>query len=453
MTKHVTIADNSLVIGTSSFVIRSSFGFRHSSFTIMPTIDLTLDCSIHDSFRVQQVAGMFDVPLAEKATERITLNLPPFDNDRPAMSAVEWRIGLIVGPSGSGKTSLARHLFGGDYYHFPAWPADRAVVDCFDDLSTRAITSLLTAVGFGSPPSWIKPYHVLSTGEQFRCNLARALSRNIASTRESPPLPLSQSPPLLPETFNLEPGTLPPRTVFDEFTSVVDRNVAQIGSAAIARALRSGAIPGQFVAVSCHYDIARWLEPDWTIDMAVRRFERRHLRRPPIKLAIHRCRREAWTMFARHHYLNGALAPGVRCFLATWRDEPVAFCATLPLIGRHKHWRITRLVTLPDYQGIGIGMRTAEAIAELHREDGLRINITASHPAVIAHCRRSPRWQLTRINTTGSRRASPRYNNYRGSPGRPVVSFEFIGSVGSAHQSSLNRRDVQRRNVDGERGM
>jgi GNAT superfamily N-acetyltransferase len=419
----------------------------------VPTISLTLTSPILDSFRVQQVAGMFDVPLAEKATERITLDVPPLGDEwpamsaveGPAMSAVEWRIGLIVGPSGSGKTSLARHMFADDYYHSAEWPTDRAVIDCFEPLSTRAITGLLTAVGFGSPPSWIKPYQVLSTGEQFRCNLARALSRNIlsvgndfcvASVGNSRSLPAAAGG--VPEAPNgVAAPTRPterhrgrslqksPRTVFDEFTSVVDRNVAKIGSAAIARALRTGAIPGQFIAVTCHYDVARWLQSDWTIDMATRRFTWRRLQRPRINLAIHRCRRDAWSMFARHHYLSGALAPAARCFLATWNGNPVAFCATLPLIGRHKHWRITRLVTLPDYQGIGIGMRTAEAVADLHSAEGLRINITASHPAVIAHCRASPHWQLTRINPTGSRRASPRYNNYRATTSRPTISFEF----------------------------
>ena len=30
-------------------------------------------------------------------------------------------------------------------------------------------------------------------------------------------------------------------------------------------------------------------------------------------------------------------------------------------------WRISRIVTLPDYQGIGIGMAATEAVAEVHR--------------------------------------------------------------------------------------
>ena len=51
-----------------------------------------------------------------------------------------------------------------------------SVVDCFDDVSGRHVVDLFTAVGFGSPPSWVKPYHVLSGGERFRCDLARALA-------------------------------------------------------------------------------------------------------------------------------------------------------------------------------------------------------------------------------------------------------------------------------------
>ena len=46
--------------------------------------------------------------------------------------------------------------------------------------------------------------------------------------------------------------------------------------------------------------------------------------------------------------------------MALWRGEPVAFCATLTLIGQKNRWRISRIVTLPDYQGIGIGMTVAE---------------------------------------------------------------------------------------------
>jgi GNAT superfamily N-acetyltransferase len=368
----------------------------------VPIIEVTADCPIHDSFRVRQVAGMFDVPLAEKSASTFRAEIP--GTDEP------WKIGLIVGPSGSGKTTIARQAFGDVLYQGHAWPADRAMVDAFGDLPIKVVTGLLTAVGFSSPPSWVKPYSVLSNGERFRCDLARALSVGVASAH-------------LPSLND----TTAPIVAFDEFTSVVDRNVAQIGSAAVARAIHGDQLKCRFVAISCHYDIAEWLTPDWIVDMATGTCQRRSLRRPPVQLKLFRCHRRAWTLFARHHYLNGNLAPTARCFLATWRDAAVAFCATFPLIGRRGHWRISRVVTLPDFQGIGIGMRVTESVAQQHRDDGLRINITASHPAVLAHCTKSPLWRTVRVLKTGSRSARRFIHNYRGSSGRAVASFEYLG--------------------------
>ena len=91
-------------------------------------------------------------------------------------------------------------------------------------------------------------------------------------------------------------GTTNSLVCFDEFTSVVDRNAAQIGSAAVAKAARNGFIPCRFVAVTCHYDVEAWLEPDWTLDMATGSVARRRLRRPPIRLAIVRAKRDAWRL-------------------------------------------------------------------------------------------------------------------------------------------------------------
>ena len=356
----------------------------------MPSVDVTVSCPVFDSFRVQQVAGMFDVPVAERATERFHVEMPELGDD--------WKIGLIVGPSGSGKSTIAREVFGDRLYRRREWPRDRAVIDCLGERPIKEITGLFTAVGFSSPPSWIKPFHVLSGGEQFRCNLVRALIE--------------------------AEGVV----AFDEYTSVVDRNVARIGSAAIAKGIRGGWIHSRLAAVTCHYDVIEWLQPDWVLDMATATFTRRCLQRPPIRLEIFRCRRRAWRMFARHHYLSGSLSTAARCFIALWEGVAVAFCATVSLIGRKGRWRISRIVTLPDFQGVGIGTRVAEAVAELHRREGHRLNITASHPAVIAHCRRSPRWRAVSVKKTGTGRT--RFiKGYRSSAGRAVVSFEYMGDV------------------------
>ncbi len=356
----------------------------------MPSVDVVVECPVFDSFRVQQVAGMFDVPLEEKSTERFTVELPEEDES--------WQVGLIVGPSGSGKSTVAREFFADELYRQTDWPKDRAVIDCFDDLPVRKVTELFTAVGFGSAPAWVKPYQVLSCGEQFRCDLAKSLA----------------SAPLV---------------VFDEYTSVVDRQVAKACSMAIAKGIRRGNLPCKFVAVTCHYDVAEWLEADWVLDMATGTLQRRRLRRPPIELEIRRCRLAAWELFARHHYLTGSLGAASRCYLATWQGEPVTFVATLPVIAKKNHRRFSRIVTLPDYQGMGIGMKVVAAVAELHRSEDHRINVTSSHPALIRHCKNSKLWKAVNVKKTGSSsRSAVGIPAYRSSKGRAVVSFEFMGT-------------------------
>ena len=173
--------------------------------------------------------------------------------------------------------------------------------------------------------------------------------------------------------------------------------------------------------------MTEWLAPDWVIDMATSRFQRRCLRRPPIELEIFRCHRRAWALFARHHYLSGRLPQAVRCYLVTWDGCPVAFCAVVSLIGQKNRWRISRIVTLPDYQGIGIGMAVVENVSGMYRAERQRMNVTASHPALIAHCRRSPKWRTVGFKKTGSPGAERFARNYRGSPGRAVASFEYVG--------------------------
>ncbi len=385
-----------------------------------------LTCPVYDSFRVRQIAGMFDVDIKQKAVQAFHTEEIPTDDD--------WKIGLIVGPSGSGKSSVARHVFGDCLYEAGEWPRDRAVIDCFECDSVRDVTQLLIAVGFSSPPSWIKPYHVLSNGERFRCDLAKALMGKCGmwsvecGVKEEKFGVKSLEFGVDEEKENPQlhtPHSKLHTVVFDEFTSVVDRNVAKVGSAAIARGIKSGRMPCRFVAVTCHYDVTEWLEPDWVLDMATGSVTRRSLRRPAVHLRIVRCRRRAWELFKRHHYLSAELGQGIRTYMALWDDEPVSFCAMIPMFGKKNHWRISRIVTLPDYQGIGIGSVLFDNVAAMYRENGLRVGATASHPSIVAHCEKSPLWRTTGVRKTGSR--PNRSGNYQGAIGRATVSFEFVG--------------------------
>ncbi len=308
----------------------------------------------------------------------------------------------ITGPSGCGKSTVARHLWPAELAQSAnlAWPADRAVVDAFPEaLSIRDISGLLSAVGFSSPPAWLRPFAVLSTGQQFRVGLARLLAEALAG-----------------------PGRL---VVMDEFTSVVDRTVARVGSAALARAVRGHDL--RFVAVTCHEDVIDWLQPDWVYRPATNDFTWRRLqRRPAIRLDVSRCGADLWPLFAPHHYLNHALAPAAVCFVARWEQRPVAFSAWLPFVGpgrpaRREH----RTVTLPDFQGVGIGQALSGLVASLWRGLGCRALSTTTHPALIAARQRSPFWVLRRAPSLAA--GHERRGRFRHATTRLTAGFEYTG--------------------------
>ncbi|MGE5194064.1 MAG: ABC transporter ATP-binding protein [Deltaproteobacteria bacterium] len=393
----------------------------------MPHVTCFRSIPILRTPRVRQLEGMFDVPPVEKSEVRWEATLPLEERD--------WQIGLIVGPSGCGKSTLARELFRESMIDGFNWPADQSIIDAFPpSMGIKEVVGLLSSVGFSSPPSWLRPFRVLSNGEQFRVTIARALA-------EKPDL-----------------------AVIDEFTSVVDRTVARIGSAAIAKTIRRRGQKEQgrrLVAVSCHYDIIDWLQPDWVFDPAANEFQWRSLRgreqrgsiqddgqgprhgagRPPVELEIARVHRKAWALFKQHHYLSNELSRAARCFVAfvvegceessaiqahTYNERPenppraAGPGRGLPLRDRtlrpaaftaviHRpdpgggYWAEHRTVCLPDFQGVGIGNALSEFVAGMFVATGKRYCSRTSHPAMIGHRAGSRLWTMHRGVSFGAR--------------------------------------------------
>lgn len=86
-----------------------------------------------------------------------------------------WQIGLIVGNSGTGKTTIAKSLFPDAYIEHFAYDKECFLDDFPREAKMQDVCKTLNSVGFSSPPSWLKPYAVLSNGEKMRCDLARAI--------------------------------------------------------------------------------------------------------------------------------------------------------------------------------------------------------------------------------------------------------------------------------------
>ncbi|MBC7240377.1 MAG: hypothetical protein H5T71_09785, partial [Chloroflexi bacterium] len=82
------------------------------------------------------------------------------------------------------------------------------------------------------------------------------------------------------------------------------------------------------------------------------------------------------------------------------------------------------------------------------RRRGRRIGITTSHPAIIRHCQRCPHWRLVAVRKHGSRGGGRNLPQYRGSRGRAVISFEYLGRPDHSGKTSPISRKTPRPRVD-----
>ena len=363
----------------------------------MPNFNIVKSIKPKESFRVKYVMGTYDIQNNNiEENFKGSLELPE-----------KWNVGLIVGKSGSGKSTIARELFGDKLIQNYEYNSDNILDDMPKGISVNEICKALSSVGFSSPPSWLKPYSVLSNGEKMRCDIARAMLSN-------------------DDMF-----------VFDEFTSVVDRNVAQIGSFALQKAIRRN--DKKFIAVTCHYDVEDWLIPDWvfnTDDMTFRinDVETQKKNRPTINVEIYETKNKEyyWRIFRKYHYLNHSFNKAARVFICTYNGNVCGFCAALPFPHpkRKNVWKEHRTVILPDYQGIGIGTKFTNFIAERFKKDGKSYISTTSNPSMIFARKSDPKWIVTRIGRAGKGSETGFQNkNKKGSTSndRITVSFEYIG--------------------------
>lgn len=146
----------------------------------------------------------------------------------------KWNITLIVGNSGSGKSTLLKQL--GEIIE-PKYDMNKSCISQFPMLSEDEVCDIFQSVGLSSVPTWLHTPNQLSNGEKARLDLAYS----IIHTKDEEPI------------------------LVDEFTSVVNRNVAMSMSYALQRYLRNK--DKKAIICSCHFDIIETLSPDYIINL------------------------------------------------------------------------------------------------------------------------------------------------------------------------------------------
>ena len=252
-------------------------------------------------------------------------------------------------------------------------------------------------MGLGSVPAWLRPFEALSNGERFRATLARLVLES------------------------------PDRAVLDEFSGVLDRQVAKVGSLAFAKAWRRNPA-GQAVLLTPHRDVLDWLSPCWTFDTSTGEIAGRWLRRrPSIPLDLFQTDWRYWPLFEPHHYLKLPRMVAAKCYVGAVGGEPVAHLAVgTKNVGKGGlEARACRLVVMPEWQGAGVGMKFLNQICEwqLRGDDRARMpgeRLTTlfhtSHPGLCALLRRGRGWRQVSCNLYGGNKARSRASISRARP-------------------------------------
>ena len=128
--------------------------------------------------------------------------------------------------------------------------------------------------------------------------------------------------------------------------------------------------------------------------------------------------------------MNHNLNKVAQSYIGMIEDRPAAFCAVLhfphPKVSNFK--MISRLVVLPDYQGIGIGGRLVDAVAKYYHDAGNRVIITTSNPALRSIFEKNAGWILKRFGRVPflGKRGRPGYSKTI-STRRVTMAWEYRG--------------------------
>ena len=192
---------------------------------------ITLRSKIVNDKYTEYLYKHYDIQTKDYTATDVPL-IPQDDWDK--MNSGEWNILLICGKSGSGKSTLLKEIGTPPKLEYDY---TKAVVSQFPNLDEEEVCDLLCGVGLSSVPTWLRKPQELSNGERARLDLCMSLYR----AREA--------------------GI----ALIDEFSSVVNRDVAKSMSYALQRYVRQKKL--KVVICSCHFDIIEWLTPDYIFNL------------------------------------------------------------------------------------------------------------------------------------------------------------------------------------------
>ena len=363
-------------------------------------MEIVLKSNVNRDEYTDYIQDHFDLSVGDVAEVHIPNNLN--------LSRLgDWNIGVICGASGSGKSTILHSL--GEIKEVE-FDNNKPLISNFSPMTPQEASQILCAMGLASVPTWIRPYSSLSNGEKYRAEVAKRISSEIGE------------------------GII----LVDEYTSVVDRNVAKSMSNALQKYIRKE--KKQIILATCHYDILEWLQPDWIYDLnkggALEKGDCLR-QRPQISLQVYRTEPDTWQLFKKHHYMTEEMNKSASCFVFLWDKQIVAFVGVLPQPSGYfdKAVRGSRTVVLPDFQGLGIGSKVTDFVASIYKQAGYRYFTKTVNPRLGEYRNHSGKWKTTSKNGRTIRPSKSKLN--KNQKLRASYCHEYIGEGLSGYEDLI----------------
>lgn len=149
--------------------------------------------------------------------------------------------------------------------------------------------------------------------------------------------------------------------------------------------------------------------------------------RPEITLTVQRVESNVWEMFKKHHYMTQSMSKSAKCFLFCWNDQPVGFFSILnqTFRGCNKNdHRGSRLVVLPQFQGLGFSKQILDFVAGIIKAKGGTLYTKEKHDKLANYQFNSPKWQPSTYNNKKHHAVDP---NAKNRFSRISYCFKYVG--------------------------
>lgn len=139
------------------------------------------------------------------------------------------------------------------------------------------------------------------------------------------------------------------------------------------------------------------------------------------------------------------------CFIVYWNGKEVGFISFIPMLNscNENRYRVTRIVVLPDFQGLGISKIILETFGAMYKAKGIIVTIRTIHQGLGLYFENSNNWDALSTNKKTIKKENTLTNNTGTTKkrnlenlGREAFSYKYVGKEDNDNEIINISKDV-----------